>query len=158
MKNLGQVLSLLEENKFYAKISKYTFDKEEVDYLGHIISKKGVKVDPMKIRAITEWPRPKNISKLRGLVGYYQRFVNNYSHLMPPLTNILKKNYFQWNLEAHKCFENLKNIMSTTPILAILELSKSFIIECDVLGFGIRAILMQDGHPIDFKSKKLNKT
>jgi hypothetical protein len=60
-------------------------------------------------------------------------------------------------LEEHKCFENLKNIMSTTPILATPDLSKSFIIECDVLGFGIGAILMQYGHPIDFKSKKLNK-
>jgi hypothetical protein len=91
MKHLGQVLSLLEENKFYAKISKYTFGKEEVDYLGHIISKKGVKVDPKKIRAIIEWTKPKNISKLRGLVGYYRRFVNNYSHLTAPQQISLRK-------------------------------------------------------------------
>jgi hypothetical protein len=74
MKHLGQVLSLLEENQFYAKMSKCTFGKEEVEYLGHIISKKGVKVDPKRIRAITEWPKPVNISKLRGflgLTGYY---------------------------------------------------------------------------------------
>jgi hypothetical protein len=138
MKHLGQVLSLLEENQFYAKMSKCTFGKEEVEYLGHIISKKGVKVDPKKIRAITEWPKPKNISKLRGflgLVGYYQRFIKNYAHLTTPLTNLLKKNSFQWNLEAQKCFENLKNIMSTTLVLATPDFSKPFIIECDVSGF-----------------------
>jgi hypothetical protein len=74
LKHLEQVLSLLDENQFYAKISKCTFGKEEVEYLGHVISKEGVKVDPNKIKAIMEWPKPNNISKLRGflgLTGYY---------------------------------------------------------------------------------------
>jgi hypothetical protein len=97
MKPLGQVLSVLEENQFYDKMSKCTFGKEEVEYLGHIISKKGVKVGPKKIRAITEWPKPKNISKLRGflgLAGDYRIFINNYAHLIAPITNILMKNSF----------------------------------------------------------------
>ena len=74
MKHLEQVLSLLEENGFYAKRSKNTFGKQDVEYLGHIISKEGVKVDPKKIQATNEWPQPRNISKLRGflgLIGYY---------------------------------------------------------------------------------------
>jgi hypothetical protein len=107
MKHLGQVLSLLEENQFYAKMSKCTFGKEEVEYLGHIISKKGVKVDPKKIMEITEWPKPKNISKLRGflgLAGYYQRFVKNYAHLTSPLTNLLKKNPFPMECGRTKMF------------------------------------------------------
>jgi hypothetical protein len=86
MKHLGQVLSILEENQFYVKMSKCTFGKEEVEYLGYIISKDGAKVDPKKIKAITKWPRPKSISKLiRGflrLVGYYRRFVNAVDVLM----------------------------------------------------------------------------
>jgi hypothetical protein len=61
-------------------------------------------------------------------------------------------------VEEQKCFENLKNIMSTTPILATPNFSKPFIIECDASGLGIGAILMQDGHPIDFESRKLNQT
>jgi hypothetical protein len=92
---------------------KCTFGKKEVEYLGHIIYKNGSKVDPKKIRAITEWPKPKNISKLRGflgLVGYYRIFVKNYAHFTAPLTNLLKKNSFQWNVEAKKCFENLKTL------------------------------------------------
>jgi hypothetical protein len=161
MNHSGQVLSPLEENQFYDKMLKCTFGKEEVEYLGHIISKKGVKVDPKKIKEITKWLKPKNISKLRGflgLAGYYRRFVKNYAHLTTPLTNILNKNYFQWNLEAQKCFENLKNIFSTTLVLETLDFSKTFIIECGVSSFGIGAVLMQDGHPIAFESRKLNKT
>ena len=68
-----------------------------MDYLGHIISKERVKVDPSKIKAITEWPKPDNISKLReflGLTGYYQRFVKNYVHKTAPLTDLLKKKSF----------------------------------------------------------------
>jgi hypothetical protein len=160
MNHLGQVLSLLEENQFYAKMSKCTFGKEEVEYLGHIISKNRFKVDPKKIREITEWTKPKIISKLRGflgLAGYYQRFVKNYAHLTSPLKNLLKKNSFHWNLEAQTCFENLKNIMYTTLVLATPDFFKPFIIECDASGFGIGEILMQYGHPIAFESRKLNK-
>ena len=75
-------------------MSNCTFGKE-VDYLGHIILKEGVKVDPSKIKAIIEWPKPNNISKLRGflgLTGYYRRFVKNYAHKAVPLTYLLKKN------------------------------------------------------------------
>jgi hypothetical protein len=92
------------------------------------------------------------------LARYYRRFVKNYAHLgLPPLTNLLKKNSFQWNLEEHKCFENLKNIMSTTLVLATPNLSKPFIIECYASGFRIGEILMQYGHSISFESMKLNK-
>ena len=85
--HLEQVLSILKENQFYAKMSKCTFGKEEVSYLGHVISKEGVKVDPEKIKSITEWPNPTNISKLRGflgLTGYYRRFIRNYAHRTAP--------------------------------------------------------------------------
>ena len=66
-----------------------------------------------KIKAITEWPKPKNISKLRGflgLTGYYQRFIKNYAHLTTPMSNILNKNSFQWNNKAKECFETLKKV------------------------------------------------
>ena len=103
MKQLEKVLSLLKENQFYAKKSKYTFGKQEVEYLGHIISKEGVKVDPRKIQVMKEWPQPKNVSKLRGflgLTGYYRIFIKNYAHVTSPLTNLLKRNSFLWEDEA----------------------------------------------------------
>jgi hypothetical protein len=160
LKHLEQVLSLLEKNQFYAKLSKCSFGKEEVEYLGHVISQDGVKVDPEKIKAITEWPKPKNISKLRGflgLTGYYQRFIKDYAHLTTPLSNFLKKNSFKWDNCAQECFETLKRVMSSTLVLATPNFAKPSIAECDASRIGIGAILMQDGHPIAFESQKLNK-
>ena len=120
LKQLEKVLSLLKENQFYAKKSKCTFGKHEVEYLGYIISKEGVKVDPRKIQAMKEWPQPKNVSKLRGflgLTGYYRRFIKNYAHVTALLTNLLKRNSFIWGDEARKCFETLKQIMSSTHLI-----------------------------------------
>ena len=86
VRHLNQVLTILEEHQFFAKMSKCTFGKEGSG-LSWPYNIKGVKVDPSKIKAITEWPQPDNISKLRGflgLTGYYQRYVENYAHKMPP--------------------------------------------------------------------------
>ena len=74
-----------------------------------------------------------------------------------PLTNLLQKNSFTWNDEDEKCFEALKNIMSSTPVLATPDFTKPFVVDCVASGFGIGAILMQEGHPIAFESRKLNK-
>ena len=90
VRHLDQVLTILEEHQLFAKISKCTFGKEEVDNIHHIISKEGIKVDPRKIKEITEWPKPYNISKLKvflGLTGYYRIYVKNYDHDTAPLTN-----------------------------------------------------------------------
>jgi hypothetical protein len=117
-------------------------------------------VDPNKIKAITEWTKPKNISKLRGflgLTGYYQRFIKNYAHLTTPLSNLLKKKSFKWDNNAEDCFETLKMFMSSTPVLETPDFTKPFIVECDASRIGIGAVLMQDGHPITFESQKLNR-
>jgi hypothetical protein len=116
-------------------------------------------VDPEKIKAITEWPKPKNISKLRGFLGltsYYRRFIKNYAHLTTPLSNLLKKNSFKWDNSAQEYFETLKRVMSSTHVLATPDFAKPFVVECDASGIGIGAVLMQDGHPIAFESRKLN--
>ena len=146
LEHLSQVLTILEENNFYTKRSKCTFGKEEVDYLGHKISKEGVQVDPSKIKAIMEWPKPDNISKLRGflcLTRYYRIFVKNYTHKTTPLTNLLKKNSFQWNSEAEFFFKTLKCMMSSTPVLAMPDFTKPFVVECNASGFGLGAVLIQ---------------
>jgi hypothetical protein len=117
-------------------------------------------VDPNKIKVITEWPKPKNISKLRGflgLTGYYQRFIKNYTHLTTPLSNLLKKKSFKWDNNVEECFETLKKVMSSTPVLATLDFTKPFVVECDASGIGIGAVLMKYGHPIAFEIRKLNK-
>ena len=83
-----------------------------------------------------EWKRPNNISKLRGCVGltvYYKRFIKKYTHLMTPLSNLLKKNYFQWNNKVEECFDILKRVMTSTPVLPTPNFTKPFIVECVAL-------------------------
>ena len=84
---------------------------EELLYIGHIIGKEGVKVHMEKIRAILEWPSPKNITELRGFIGictYYRKFVKGFSKLTSPLTDLNKKDAFKWNKEAEKAFQKIK--------------------------------------------------
>ena len=84
----------------YAKFSKCEFWMEEIAFLGHIVSKEGVKPDPSKIKAIMEWEVPRNMTEIQiflGLVGYYRRFVQDFSIVARPLTNLLKKSVqFRW--------------------------------------------------------------
>jgi hypothetical protein len=105
------VLQLLKEQQLYAKPSKCFFGLKEVEYLGHIVSHEGVKVDPNKIKAMMEWLIPKRLKNLRrflGLIGYYSKFVRHYGRIASPLTELTKKDAFSWTLEETKDFEQLK--------------------------------------------------
>ena len=158
VQHVDRVLKLLEEKQLYAKISKCFFGVQEVEYLGHIVSHEGVKVDPNKIKSIKEWKVPKTIRQLRGflgLTGYYRKFVKNYGRIAAPLTTLLKKDAFSWNPEATKAFENLKESMCRAPVLATPDFTKTFIVECDASGNGIGAVLMQEGRPIAFESRSI---
>jgi hypothetical protein len=108
------VLQLLKEKQLYAKPSKCFFGVKEVEYLGHIVSHEGVKVDPNKIKAMVDWPIPKTLKNLRGflgLTGYYRKFVRHYGRISTPLTTLTKKDAFSWTPEATKSFEQLKEVM-----------------------------------------------
>jgi hypothetical protein len=146
LQHVDRVLQLLEEKNIYENPSKCAFGVQEVEYLGHILSHEGVKVDPNKIEAMREWKIPKTLKTIRGflgLIGYYRKFENNYGQIATPLTTLLKKEEFSWTEEATKDFEKLKGAMCTTPILATPEFTKTFIVECDSLNHGIGVVLMQ---------------
>ena len=148
------VLKLLEEKQLYVKTSKCFFGVQDVQYIGHIVSQEGVKVDPDKIKAIEEWKVPTTINKLQvflRLTGYYHKFVKNYGRIAAPLTKLLKKDAFSWTPEETKAFENLKEAMCLTPVLAMPDFTKIFIVECDASGNGIGVVLMQEGRPISFE-------
>ncbi|XP_074301470.1 uncharacterized protein LOC141632863 [Silene latifolia] len=99
--HLHVILDILRRQKWYAKFSKCEFWLKEVSFLGHIISKEGVMVDPSKVEAVLEWKSPTNVSEIRsflGLVGYYRRFVNDFSKVARPMTQLLKKeSKFIWS-------------------------------------------------------------
>ena len=92
--HLSQVFSILREHQFKVKLAKCSFAKQELRYLGHVVSASGVSTDPKKVQIIQDWPIPQNVKDLRsflGMAGYYRKFVRNFGVLSKPLTNLLKK-------------------------------------------------------------------
>jgi hypothetical protein len=158
--HVDQVLSLLSQHQLFLKQSKCAFGASEVEYLGHVVGKDGVRVDPKKIEVMQDWLHPKTLKRLcgfLGLTGYYCKFVKNYGKIVAPLTALLKKNSFTWTPTAAQAFQTLKTTMCTTPALALPDFTKTFILECDASGKVIGAVLMQEGRPLAFTSKQLSE-
>ena len=156
--HLDHVLSILKSRLFFVKLSKCSFCSTTVDYLGHLISEGQLKADPAKIEAMVAWPTPVSVRQLRGflvLTGYYRRFIAHYAVIAGPLTDLLKKEAFSWSQAAMDSFEALKRAMTAAPVLHLPDFSQTFVLETDASDFGIGAVLMQNGHPLAFFSKKL---
>ena len=156
--HLRLVLLQLRHHNFFLKRSKCSFAQDQIDYLGHIISRAGVATDPAKTEAMLAWPTPTTVTELRGflgLTGYYRRFVPHYGIVAKPLTNILKKQQFIWTTAADQAFQDLKHLMAHTPVLALPNFGDPFVVETDACATGVGAVLMQHGRPIAFLSKAL---
>ncbi|XP_074299522.1 putative mitochondrial protein AtMg00860 [Silene latifolia] len=110
--HLREILDILRKQKWYAKFSKCEFWLKKVSFLGHIISKEGVMVDPSKVEAVLEWKSPTNVTEIRsflGLAGYYRKFVKDFSKLARPMIQLLKKeSKFIWSEACEKAFQELK--------------------------------------------------
>jgi hypothetical protein len=142
---VDQVLHLLSKYQLFLKQSKCAFGASEVEYLSHIVSKDGVWVDPKKIEDMQDRPHPKTLKILcsfMGLMRYYQKFVQNYGKNVAPLTSLLKKNAFTWTPVSNHSFQSLKYFMCSTPILALLDFTKTFVLEYDASKKGIGVILL----------------
>lgn len=143
--HLRSVLQTLQDHQLFAKHSKCSFGARKVEYLGHFVTKEGVSTDPNKIRAIQEWPTPSTVKQLHsflGLTGYYQRFIHNYGIICRPLHDLLRKDAFIWSNVAEDAFQQLKQALTTAPVLAMPDPNQEFVIETDASGQGLGAILM----------------
>ncbi|XP_073024398.1 uncharacterized protein [Primulina eburnea] len=157
--HLHLALQILRENKLYAKFSKCEFWLRSMSFLGHVISRTGVSVDPRKVEAITEWPRPKNATDIRsflGLAGYYRKFVEGFSSIAVPLTKLTQKNSkFTWSEDCEKSFQTLKEKLASTPVLILPAENKDFTIYSDASKDGLGCVLMQEGRVIAYASRQL---
>ncbi|XP_074306469.1 uncharacterized protein LOC141641716 [Silene latifolia] len=131
----------------------------KVAFLGHVISKEGVSVDPSKIEAVTRWQSPKNVGEIRsflGLAGYYRRFVKDFSKIAKPLTSLMRKeNRFVWDESCEKAFLTLKERLTTALILALPDGNDNFEVYTDASKKGLGCVLMQNGKVIAYASRQL---
>lgn len=127
--------------------------------MGHILSAEGVAVDPSKVKDILEWKPPTTVHQVRsflGMAGYYRRFIPDFSRIAKPITELLKNHVkFVWSSECNKAFEELKKLMTTTPVLTQPNIEKAFDVYCDASGIGIGCVLMQEGRVIAYASRQL---
>lgn len=136
---------------FFLCLSKCILAKQQLSYLGRIVSPPGVALDPDKIQAMVDQPIPASPSKLRSfmsLIGFYRKFIRSYAAIAAPLTTLLCKDKFSWSPTAQEAFQQLKTIMTQAPALTTPDFTIQFTIETDASGTAIGAVLLQNSHPI----------
>lgn len=164
VQHLRAVLQVLRENKFYGKMSKCEFGKERIDFVGHIVGVNGVEVEEDKIKALSDFTVPKNVTELRsflGLANFYRKFVKDFSKIAAPLFDLTRANTsFVWQDQHQVSFESLKKALSSTPVLRLPDPNLPFTVVTDASTIGIGAVLEQDDgrgpRPVAFESRKLS--
>jgi hypothetical protein len=158
-KHLRVVLEKLRAHKLYAKFSKCEFWLEKISFLRHILTAEGVAVDPEKVETASNWRQPTNVSEIRsflGLAGYYRRFIEGFSKIARPMTELLKKlKKFTWTEICERSFQELKRRLTTTLVLTLPDIQWDFIIYSDASRQGLGCVLMQDGKVVTYVSRQL---
>ncbi|KAD2805457.1 hypothetical protein E3N88_38834 [Mikania micrantha] len=133
--------------------------EEHEDHLRHVVSAEGITMDPTKVEAVTKWPRPTSVTEVRsflGLAGYYRCFVEGFSNVALPLTQILRKGVkFTWSDEREKSYEELKRRLVSAPILTLPSRSAGYQIYSDASKKGHGCVLIQHGKVIAYASRQL---
>jgi hypothetical protein len=159
--HLRLVLQVLREHQLYGKLSKCSFYQKQIHYLGHIISEHGIVVDPEKIEAIRGWTTPINVSDVRyfmGLASYYKRFIVGFSNIVHPITSLQKKGTkFEWTFKCENNYNMLKELLTTVPVLKIVDPNEICVVCTDTCKEGLGGVLTQNGHVIGYESKKIKE-
>jgi hypothetical protein len=157
--HLRIVLQRLCDHQLYAKFSKCEFWLTEVQYLGHVVSSERISVDPCKVRAVLDWKPLRTMHQVRsllGLAGYYRRFIPNFSKIAKPITDLLKnEENFAWNAERDEALQTLKKLLTTSPMLAQPDITKSLDVYYDASGTRLGCVLMKEGHVTVYSSRQL---
>jgi len=166
IKQVTYVLNKLIENGLYAKLEKCDLHVSKTKFLGFTISPEGLTMDSNKLKSITEWPIPKNITELQsflGLCNFYRRFIKNFANIMEPLRKLLKKNSkFIWDNKADEAFNLLKQSFCNCGLLIHPNPEKEFIVETDASDYAVGCVLSQKCdrdkllHPVAFYSRSFN--
>ncbi len=147
LEHLNEVFDRLEVAGLKLNPEKCSFVKSKLEFLGHIVSDKGIQTDPAKVQKVKDFPVPQNITQLRGFLGltsYYRRFVPNFSKIASPLNKLLKKGVvYEWTMVQQQAFDDLKGRLITSPILIFPNFEKQFVLLTDASTFGLGAILSQ---------------
>jgi len=161
-----RVLQVLKENKLFLRLEKCEFYKQQIEYLGLVISENEVSMDPVKVAGVREWPTPENktdVQAFLGFVNFYRRFIRDFSAKARPLFNLIRsEQVWTWSRREQVAFEDLKTAVTTALVLVSLQESDLFRIEADSSDFATGAVLSQqsttDGkwYPVAFYSKSLS--
>ena len=152
-------MQILKEKRLYAKLCKCEFWLEEVKFLGHVISNKGVLVDPTKVEAVLQWELPKIVTEIHiflDLARYYRRFIERFSKIAMPLTQLTKKGQvFVWTEKCEDSYQEVKKRLTTFPVLALPDPTGHFVIFCAASKMGLGCVLMRDRRVVAYSSRQL---
>lgn len=161
VEHLKLVFSALRRNSLYVRKEKCEFCQQEIMFLGHKVSKGQIRMDERKVQAILEWAAPTKVSELRsflGLANYYRRFIEGYSKKASPLSDLLKKDkQWEWTQDCQDAFDGIKCAVTSEPVLRLPDFELPFEVHTDASDRAIGGVLVQEGHPIAFESRKLKE-
>jgi len=161
-----KVLAKFDQNQLFKNPDKCTFEATEIEYLGLIVSKDQVQMDPVKVQAVREWPVPRNkkeVQQFLGFVNFYWRFMEGYSPVAKPLTKLTRSLEWKWEQRQMDTFNNIRSRVSSAPILTMPNEDGKYQVEANSSDYATWAILSQeqaDGKwkPVAFHSKTLSET
>jgi hypothetical protein len=134
--------------------------KQRFKYLGHIVNEQGIRPDPKKVEAVQTWPVPKNVHDVKsflGLVNYFRKFIEHYSEIAVPLTNLTKKSHlWVWTGHCQDAFKLLKQKLTKAPLLCTPDESLPYEVVTNASDLGLGGMSLQEGQPVAFESRKLN--